>query len=67
MNANFRCLNCGLEIGFNKPGTGQPSALKVAGVWAAPREPEQWLGPCEASVMRALHAGKLKKNILELA
>ena len=47
VNVKFRCLNCGDEINFNKPGVGEPCPEKIEGEWVAPENPEQWMGPCE--------------------
>lgn len=45
-DAEFKCLNCGKVIGFNKEGLGEPHSQNVDGVWVAPLCADEYLGEC---------------------
>ena len=46
-DAVFQCTICGQKIGFNKPGIGEPTAVKTDGGWAAPDGCEIYLEKCK--------------------
>lgn len=46
-DAVFQCVICGQKIDFNKPGIGEPSAVKTDGGWAAPEGYEVYLDKCK--------------------
>jgi hypothetical protein len=43
----FTCSKCGVEIGFNKPGVGSPTADLSGPMPAFPTEGEAYVTPCE--------------------
>lgn len=47
LNAIFVCAICEVEIGFNLPGVGEPTAVDLGdGTYATPPKPDQWADPC---------------------
>jgi hypothetical protein len=43
----FKCTKCDLELGFNKPGVGEPNAVLGGSEPAFPPEGEAYVTPCE--------------------
>lgn len=43
----FVCSKCGMELGFNKPGVGLPTADLSGGTPAPPLDAEIYVTPCE--------------------
>jgi hypothetical protein len=43
----FVCSKCGMELGFNKPGVGQPNADLSGDVPAIPEDSDIYVTPCE--------------------
>lgn len=49
LNAVFTCSACGIDLGFNLPGVGEPAAIAVGdGTYETPPNPDQWAVPCAA-------------------
>jgi hypothetical protein len=42
----FKCTRCLKEIGFNRPGFGEPSPVLRGQTWQMPDDPDQWMDPC---------------------
>lgn len=46
----FACSVCGAEIGFNKPGIGEPCpGPDGQGGWVPPDNPDQWMPTCAST------------------
>ena len=43
----FSCTECGTEVEFVKPGTGEPNPVRDGSTWKTPEDPERWTGPCD--------------------
>lgn len=46
----FECSKCGMPVGFNKPGIGEPAPTKDdLGAWQPPPDWHIYIDPCEVA------------------
>lgn len=43
----FECENCKTQLGFNKPGVGEPCPILTPEGWVPPEGFEAYIGPCK--------------------